>query len=94
MADMIGSFLQVLLTSLGLLAAGSDPAAVTVAVAVISAAALILTVVLAITLPRSVSASLARPRRTADVSAPMSQSDPDAAGHPRSRAPGLAASAA
>jgi hypothetical protein len=34
------------------------------------------------------------PRRAIDVSSPLTQSDPDAAGHPRPRAPGSAAPAA
>ncbi|MCC4907550.1 DUF6412 domain-containing protein [Microbacterium sp. cx-59] len=33
----------------------------------------------------------ATPRRSIDVSSPLTQSDPDASGHPRPRAPGHAA---
>ncbi|MBN9172781.1 MAG: hypothetical protein J0I70_01325 [Microbacterium sp.] len=44
--------------------------------------------------PPATHVGLARPRRSIDVSATVPQSDPDAAGHPRSRAPGIAATAA
>jgi hypothetical protein len=93
MTDAIGSLLHLLFTSLGLITA-VDPGTVTIYAAAVLAAALIVTLLCAITLPRSARASLAHARRAIDASAPVSQSDPDAEGHPRSRAPGFAASAA
>ncbi|WP_159501909.1 DUF6412 domain-containing protein [Microbacterium sp. 18062] len=38
--------------------------------------------------------STAHPMRAMDISSPLAQSDPDASGHPRPRAPGSAATAA
>ena len=93
MTDAIGSLLRLLFASIGPLT-GIDPGTVTVYAAIVLAAALVVAMLCAITLPRSARASLADARRAIDASAPLSQSDPDAAGHPRSRAPGFAASAA
>jgi hypothetical protein len=93
MTDAIGALLHVLLASAGLIA-GLEPGTVTVFAVVVVAAALFVAVMHGATLPQSARGSLARPRRAIDDSAPLSQSDPDAAGHPRSRAPGYAASAA
>lgn len=92
MIDGIGTLLQVLLASFGL-AAGIETGSLA-ACAVVMAAALIVLVLNANAPRRFAHASLARPRRQVDVSAVLSQNDPDAAGHPRSRAPGVAASAA
>ena len=88
MIEALTSFLQVLLfssTLVGASAAGSAPMWALVLAAV---------VVIVLGSPRSIRASLARPARAIGVSATVAQSDPDAAGHPRSRAPGIAASAA
>ena len=93
MTDAIGSLMDILFASLGLIT-GIDPAALTIYAGVVLAAALVVALLYALTLPRSARASLAHARRAIDASAPLSQSDPDAAGHPRSRAPGFAASAA
>lgn len=38
--------------------------------------------------------STTHPMRAMDISSPLAQSDPDASGHPRPRAPGSAATAA
>lgn len=90
--DVIGSFLHVLLASLGL-TAGVQAGSLAVC-AIVMAAALIVVMLHAIAPPRSALTSRAHPRKAIDVSAALTQSDPDAAGHPRSRAPGFAASAA
>ncbi|MFG6403109.1 MULTISPECIES: DUF6412 domain-containing protein [unclassified Microbacterium] len=93
MIDAIGSFLRILFSSMGLIAE-VEPGTVTVVAAALLATALVVALVHAVALRPSARSSLARPRRTIDVSAPLLQSDPDAAGHPRSRAPGSAVSAA
>ena len=92
MTDAIGAVLHVLLASLGL-AAGVPAGSLTVC-ALVMAAALVVVMLHAIAQPQSARSSRAHPRRAIDVSAALTQSDPDAAGHTRSRAPGLAASAA
>ncbi|GMM97104.1 MULTISPECIES: DUF6412 domain-containing protein [Microbacterium] len=92
MIDALTSFLQVLLfssTLVGASAAGSAPMW-----ALVLAAVVVIVLLRAAGSPRSIRASLARPARAIGVSATVAQSDPDAAGHPRSRAPGIAASAA
>jgi hypothetical protein len=72
--------------------AGTTPAPL---LALALAAAVVLTVAVAVTLFRLLSgAPPAQPTRPIDPSAPLAQSDPDAAGHPRPRAPGRAAAAA
>jgi len=92
MIDAISSLLHVVLVSLGVLS-GVQPTVTLVAVALV--AALLATAILLSIAPQDAArTSLARPRRGIDVSALIAQSDPDAAGHPRSRAPGSVASAA
>ncbi|GAA1995395.1 DUF6412 domain-containing protein [Microbacterium pumilum] len=95
MFDSLTSALQLLLATLGLIAT-SDPGsigALGVTLALVSAAVL-LTSLLTLTLPDAGRSSPAHPARAMDISSPLSQSDPDASGHPRPRAPGLAASVA
>lgn len=71
---------------------GASPAPL---IALALAAAVVMTVGLAVVMFRLLSgAPPARPTRPIDPSAPLAQSDPDAAGHPRPRAPGHAALAA
>ena len=101
MLESLTSGLQMLLATLGLLvtpdlgamgAVGAMGAlGVTIAVA---SFALVLVALLAVALTRSGRASPAHPSRAIDISSPLSQSDPDASGHPRPRAPGHAAWAA
>lgn len=91
MIDAITAVLHVLLAAIGLT---PTPGTATTVAVVLLAAALIATLVLTVVPPRNARSSLARPQRAIDDSALISQSDPDAAGHPRSRAPGFAASAA
>jgi len=92
MTDASASFLQILLSALGV-GAGLESGSLAIFAAVLAAAVLV-ALVHAVVVPRSGRAPLGRPRRAIDVSAPLLQSDPDADGHSRSRAPGCAASAA
>ncbi|MET0297033.1 MAG: DUF6412 domain-containing protein [Microbacterium sp.] len=91
--------LNVLLTILGFSGAvafsslGGISGALALTVALLAATAVLLAVV-AMTHPASGGASPPHPRRAIDVSSPLLQSDPDAPGHPRPRAPQSAASAA
>lgn len=91
MIDSITAVLHLLLAAIGVM---PTPGTVTAVAVFLVAAALIATLVVAVAPPRNARSALARPRRAIDDSALISQSDPDAAGHPRSRAPGFAASAA
>jgi len=92
MIDALTSVLQVLLSSSSVIVASEAGAASIWAV--VLAAAVVIVLLRVVGLPRSVQASLVRPDRAIDVSVAVAQSDPDAAGHPRSRAPGIAAPAA
>ncbi|SDO61694.1 hypothetical protein SAMN04487848_1728 [Microbacterium sp. ru370.1] len=57
--------------------------------AVVLAAAVVVTAVIVLVVLPALLAALALPSpRPVDPSAPLAQSDPDAAGHPRPRAPG------
>ncbi|MFB7250140.1 DUF6412 domain-containing protein [Microbacterium sp. NPDC056234] len=86
MAGMIEQLMAFVLSALGL-AALPDMAALGLAVAIIAVAALI--VAIAIIAPRAGKDSPPHPLRAIDASTLLSQSDPDAAGHPRPRAPGV-----
>jgi hypothetical protein len=90
-ASVVAAF-HLLATVLGLVAT-PDPAAIGVAVAVAAIGLLVLAAV-AVALPDSGDVSAPHPRRAIDISTPLAQSDPDASGHPRPRAPQSAASAA
>ena len=87
--------LHLLLAALGPIAGSEVPSlgALGVAVAVVSAVA-VLASVLMLSLPSDGPVSPVHPARAIDISSPLSQSDPDASGHSRPRAPGFAASAA
>jgi hypothetical protein len=87
MGEWVERMLSVLLATLGLVAM-PDAAALGVAIAVIAVTALVLAVALSIR--TTVDARAPHPWRAIDVSALLAQSDPDAAGHPRPRAPGVA----
>ncbi len=91
MIDALASFLQVLLSSSVI---GASEAASASMWAVVLAAAVVIVLLHAVGSPRSMRGSLVRPDRAIDVSVAVAQSDPDAVGHPRSRAPGIAAPAA
>ncbi|MDQ0615422.1 hypothetical protein QF046_003063 [Microbacterium sp. W4I4] len=94
MIESINALLLLSLTALGVvplpsgLEAGGmlGVAAVLVAVAVIAIAVTLVSPLFGIR-------STPHPRRAIDVSTLLSQSDPDAAGHPRPRAPGVAQAA-
>ena len=89
------SGVQFVLPTLGLLTTSDvvGLGALGVAVALVSAAILLASIV-ALIVPGAAVSSSVHPARGIDLSSPLSQSDPDAAGHSRSRAPGFAASAA
>lgn len=72
---------------------GGATAAVAVTMALV-AASVVLVAILAVAHPASGGASPPHPRRAIDISSPLTQSDPDAPGHPRPRAPQHAATAA
>ena len=91
MIDALASFLQVLLSSSVIGASEAGSASMW---AVVLATAVVIVLLHAVSSPRSMRASLVRPDRAIDVSVAVAQSDPDAAGHPRSRAPGIAVPAA
>ena len=68
-----------------------DAAVIGLAIAVVALATL--TIVLASNLAPPLTGTAPHPLRAIDVSATIAQSDPDAAGHPRPRAPGVAVAA-
>jgi len=95
MLDSLNAALHLVLATIQL-ASSPDLAivgALGIALALMATAAVV-AVVLAVAVPSTATASPAHPSRAIDISSPLAQSDPDAPGHPRSRAPGLAASAA
>ncbi len=92
MIDAVASFLQLVLSSSS--AIGASQAGSATMWALLLATAIIVVLLQTAQAPMSVGASLARAERAIDQSAAVTQSDPDAPGHPRSRAPGLAAPAA
>lgn len=90
MAEFFSTLTQLLLAALGVVAA-PDASMLGLAVAVIAMAVLALTV--AHGAVRAGKSSPPHPLRAIDVSTLLGQSDPDAAGHPRPRAPGAATAA-
>lgn len=98
MLDAVTATLHLLLSTLGVLggtdlaALGGMTGALALTIAMISATVVLLTVV-AMSHPASGGASPPHPRRAIDASSPLTQSDPDAPGHPRPRAPQSVASA-
>ncbi|ALX65647.1 DUF6412 domain-containing protein [Microbacterium sp. XT11] len=87
MIQWLGQMLSVVAMTLGLTPA-PDAAAIGVAIALVALTTLAIT--LALTLTPSADADAPHPLRAIDVGALLTQSDPDAAGHPRPRAPGVA----
>lgn len=85
------SLLVMTLASLGLLAV---PDLAGIGAVVVLAAAITLVALVVWALPGAAHRLPGHPSRAIDVSTLLSQSDPDAAGHPRPRAPQSAASAA
>lgn len=74
-------------------AVAPDAGSLAVAIAVL-AVAVAVAIALAIGAPDAAQRSGPHPRRAIGLSSPLAQSDPDASGHPRPRAPGHAAAAA
>lgn len=96
MIDAITGFLGVLRAMLGLLVL-ADPAMsgsfVTVAVLVLAVSVVVIAVIAA-SVPTQQRGSAVHPTRRIELSAPLTQSDPDAAGHIRRRGPGQVVPAA
>jgi hypothetical protein len=86
---------DLLLTALGLITTSelASTGALGMTIALVSAVALLVSL-LTLLLPSANRTSPAHPARAIDISIPLAQSDPDASGHARPRAPGFAASAA
>lgn len=91
MAEWIEQMAQLMLSALGLLnipdLATLDFAALSLALALLAVATVVVAIVLGIVQPGQ--GSSPHPLRAIDASVLLSQSDPDAAGHPRPRAPGV-----
>jgi uncharacterized membrane protein YhaH (DUF805 family) len=87
MGEWFGQVLSVMLAALGLVSV-PDAAALGLAIALVAVATLVIAVVLSVR-PMA-DAGSPHPLRAIDASALLAQSDPDAAGHPRPRAPGVA----
>lgn len=90
MNEWFGQMLTFVASALGLVAV-PDAAALGLAIALIALTTLTITVALSIAPPTPRSAP--HPLRAIDASTLLAQSDPDAAGHPRPRAPGVAVAA-
>ncbi len=90
MGEWFSQMLTFVAAALGLVSM-PDAAALGLAIALVALATL--TIALALTLAPSADRDAPHPLRAIDVGALLSQSDPDAAGHPRPRAPGVAVAA-
>ena len=90
MGEWFGRMLGFVASALGLVAL-PDAAAVGVAIALVALATLTLVVALSLVPPTA--GTSPHPQRAIDVSTLLAQSDPDAAGHTRPRAPGVAVAA-
>lgn len=90
MRNATGTLLALILSTLGLLTL-ADANTVTLAVLVVATIALAVVALHSVTRPGSTHQRLARAAGEIDRSALVEQSDPDAAGHARPRAPGRAA---
>jgi hypothetical protein len=90
MGEWFGQMLNILANALGLVSV-PDAGALGLAIALLAITALTLAVVLSVR--PVIGADEPHPLRAIDVGTLLAQSDPDAAGHPRPRAPGLATAA-
>lgn len=90
MGEWFGQMLSFVATALGLVSM-PDAAALGLAIALLAVTALTLAIVLSVR--PGATADAPHPLRAIDVGALLTQSDPDAAGHPRPRAPGVATAA-
>jgi len=88
----VGQLLGLVMAALGI-AAAPDATALGIAIAVVAVATLTIALALAAGPLRAADADAPHPLRGIDVGAALDQSDPDAAGHPRPRAPGVAVAA-
>jgi len=96
MIDAITGLLRAMLTAFGLLALAAPDVSgslLTVAVVALAVALLVIAVVAASVGIRE-RESAVHPTRRAELFAPLTQSDPDAAGHVRRRGPGQVTAAA
>ncbi|MEV7800231.1 DUF6412 domain-containing protein [Microbacterium foliorum] len=87
MSEWFGQMLGFVAAALGIIAV-PDAAALGVAIALIALTTLTIAVALSLAPPSPSTAP--HPLRAIDVSTLLAQSDPDASGHPRPRAPGVA----
>lgn len=94
MTEWIAALLQLMLTALGVvpLPAGLDTGGM-LGIAVLLVTVAVIALAAALVAPLFGIRSAPHPRRAIDASARLTQSDPDAAGHPRPRAPGVAPAA-
>lgn len=92
MADGLEQLMQFVLSALGLVAmpdlASLDLAALTLALALLTVVTLVVAITLGIV--QAGRGSAPHPLRAIGASVLLAQSDPDADGHPRPRAPGVA----
>lgn len=94
MDHAISTLIQLLLTALGAVPLPSTlTAGGMLGVAAILVAVTVIALALALVTPQWGIRSAPHPRRAIDVSTLLAQSDPDASGHPRPRAPGVALAA-
>ena len=94
MRGWIGRMLAIVVAGLAtVLGIVAIPDAATVGLAIALVALATLTIAVALSLVPPGEGASPHPLRAIDVSAPLAQSDPDAAGHPRPRAPGVAVAA-
>ncbi|MBA8817420.1 hypothetical protein FHX48_002519 [Microbacterium halimionae] len=91
MFESIGSMLQFFLLTVGVTALQGSSS--TVVVVALMALVLVALSARMIAMRANSPHGATRPATEIDVSSPLTQSDPDAAGHIRSRAPGFVASA-
>ncbi|EQM73366.1 MULTISPECIES: DUF6412 domain-containing protein [Microbacterium] len=90
MSEWFGQMLSFVATALGLVSM-PDAAALGLAIALLAVTALTLAIVLSVR--PGATADTPHPLRAIDIGTLLTQSDPDAAGHPRPRAPGVATAA-
>lgn len=90
MSEWIERMLGIVAAVLGLV---SVPDAASLGLAIALVALAVLTVAVALGAVPAVRAGSPHPLRAIDVGALLAESDPDAAGHPRPRAPGAATAA-
>lgn len=96
MIDALSSFVRLFVSTVGLVAlpdAAALGVAGAVALVVVSVVALVIATIGAV-VPGATGSPRRHPTRDSELTAPLTQSDPDAAGHVRRRGPGAVLSAA